>query len=322
MSTGRGRTPRGPRDWAGGFPPPARPRDVKGGLTARSARGDIGEHWWSRRFIDVLESFALGSRLTRGKAYARRGQVINMRIDAGSVTAQVQGSRRTPYQARIQLAPFSELVWTKVEVVLAEQAIHSAHLLAGQFPPELEDVLAEAGAPLFPGSASDLSMSCSCPDWEVPCKHLAATFYLLAESFDEDPFRILQWRGRERTSLLARIRELRGDGPTVAPDEVADPAVGSATDTRTIGAAMALAALPGLDPEIGSTEPAHVTGHAGTVDAAAFWSAGVIPPPPVHDRLPEDFLLRQLPTPGPSLGGSDLLDSLRSMYAKLPDSDG
>ncbi|MDZ7578229.1 MAG: hypothetical protein U0904_08665, partial [Candidatus Nanopelagicales bacterium] len=74
--------------------------------------------------------------------------------------------------------------------------------------------------------------------------------------------------------------------------------------------------------EIGSTEPAHVTGHAGTVDAAAFWSAGVIPPPPVHDLLPEDFLLRQLPTPGPSLGGSDLLDSLRSMYAKLPDSAG
>ena len=33
-------------------------------------------------------------------------------------------------------------------------------------------------------------MDCTCPDWGVPCKHLAAAFYLLAESFDEDPFRI------------------------------------------------------------------------------------------------------------------------------------
>ena len=41
-------------------------------------------------------------------------------------------------------------------------------------------------------------MRCSCPDSEVPCKHLAATFYLLAEAFDEDPFLILRWRGRDR----------------------------------------------------------------------------------------------------------------------------
>ena len=49
---------------------------VEGGLKARSSRGAIGESWWSRRFLDVLESFALGTRLTRGRNYARKGQVI------------------------------------------------------------------------------------------------------------------------------------------------------------------------------------------------------------------------------------------------------
>jgi uncharacterized Zn finger protein len=39
----------------------------------------------------------------------------------------------------------------------------------------------------------------------VPCKHLAATFYLLAEAFDDDPFAILAWRGRERQDLLANL---------------------------------------------------------------------------------------------------------------------
>ena len=71
---------------------------------------------------------------------------------------------------------------------------------------------------LFPATARELSLDCSCPDGAVPCKHLAATFYLLAESFDEDPFAILAWRGREREDLLANLAAARSDGrpaPTV-----------------------------------------------------------------------------------------------------------
>jgi hypothetical protein len=39
----------------------------------------------------------------------------------------------------------------------------------------------------------------------VPCKHLAAVFYLLAERFDEDPFALLAWRGRTREDLLTHL---------------------------------------------------------------------------------------------------------------------
>ena len=59
-------------------------------------------------------------------------------------------------------------------------------------------------------------MDCSCPDWEVPCKHIAAAFYLLAEAFDGDPFTILAWRGREREDLLANLHAVRSDGPPAA----------------------------------------------------------------------------------------------------------
>ena len=78
---------RGRSSWSGGFPPPAKPRAVEGGLVARSTRGAIGEQWWSRRFLEVLESFALGSRLTRGKNYARRGQVVSLEVAPGVVRA-------------------------------------------------------------------------------------------------------------------------------------------------------------------------------------------------------------------------------------------
>jgi SNF2 family DNA or RNA helicase len=46
--------------------------------------------------------------------------------------------------------------------------------------------------------------------------HLDATFYLLAESFDEDPFAILAWRGREREDLLDNLQAARSDGPPAA----------------------------------------------------------------------------------------------------------
>ena len=87
-------------DWRS-FASGAKARPVEGGLKARSARGSIGSTWWSRRFIDVLESLAIGGRLTRGRAYARKGQVISLDVTPGEVTASVQGSQARPYRVRI-----------------------------------------------------------------------------------------------------------------------------------------------------------------------------------------------------------------------------
>src|SRR5690242_3051612 len=107
------------------FYPPSRPRPVENGLKARAGRGAIGSSWWSRRFLDVLESFAMGNRLTRGRTYARKGQVVSFDVGPGLVRATVQGSRVRPYHVTIGLAPFSELVWAKAEIALSEQALPS-----------------------------------------------------------------------------------------------------------------------------------------------------------------------------------------------------
>ena len=308
MSPTRGHRLGPPAHGSGGFPPPSRPRPVDGGLAARSARGEIGERWWSRRFIAVLESFALGSRLSRGKNYARRGQVMSIEVGPGAVTAKVQGSRRTPYRVSIGLVPFSELVWAKVEVALAEQAIYSAGLLAGDMPAELEQVFADAGAPLFPQAAGDLQMSCSCPDWEVPCKHISATCYLLAEHFDDDPFQILHWRGRDRGVLLDRLRRLRSDEPAVGSGEQVPAPGGVGSGRRTpspIGSAAALA-------ELAMQLPADIA-----ADPVGYWIGGPLPPIPTHPPLPVDLVLRQLPVPAAILGGADLLGYLGRLYEQL-----
>jgi uncharacterized Zn finger protein len=308
--------------WRGdGFPPPSKPLPVKDGLVARSARGGIGQKWWSRRFIEVMESLGVGGRLTRGRNYARKGQVISLEVEPGEVIALVQGSRVTPYRVRIGLSRFTELVWAKVEVVLAEQAIHSARLLAGEFPPELEPVFSGIGAPLFPVRLGDLELDCSCPDYVVPCKHLAAVFYLLAERFDDDPFLILRWRGRPREVLLRRLRELRGDE---TPGQIVEPAP---DDRPVLSARLALDVLDAAgqpsrvedEPEDGVRGGVRDDARDGDDNAVAlrFWTAGQTPPLPSQPELPVDLLLRLLPVPTATLGGIRLLAQLGPFYHQL-----
>ena len=86
----------------------------RGGIAARSKRGAIGETWWSKRFIELLESFGVGSRLQRGRNYARRGQVVELEVEPGVVLAKVQGSRYTPYRVRIRGKALTEQQWRRV----------------------------------------------------------------------------------------------------------------------------------------------------------------------------------------------------------------
>jgi len=89
---------------------------------------------------------------------------------------------------------------------------------AGAVQHEIQDLLTQAGVSLFPASGGDMKTTCSCPDYANPCKHVAATFYILGEKFDEDPFLMLTWRGRDRERLLADLRALRGAEVPLAAD--------------------------------------------------------------------------------------------------------
>src|SRR6056297_2579110 len=93
---------------------PSKPRNVKNGIKLKTQRGDVGEHWWSQRWIRFLKSFRMGARLSRGKTYARKGQVTALDISEGIVEAEVQGSRRQPYGVTIQLTHFTEQIWGEI----------------------------------------------------------------------------------------------------------------------------------------------------------------------------------------------------------------
>ena len=186
-----------------------RPIEVTDGIKAKSKRGKFVKNWWADRWINALKNFMDSGRLSRGRSYARRGQVLEIDVEPGLISARVQGSRHRPYGVSIQLEPFSDRRWRKVFDTLAEQAIFAAQLLNGEMPPDIEQVFDAIQVSLFPATRDDLRTNCSCPDWINPCKHIAAVYYLMGERFDADPFLLFELRGRSKDEIIASLRERR-----------------------------------------------------------------------------------------------------------------
>ena len=163
------------------------------------------------------------ARLTRGRTYARKGQVLSIEETKDGIAARVQGSRKTPYKISIQIAPLTDAEWEKVIDALAEQAIFTAQLLAGEMPQDIEQAFDAAQVSLLPSRRADLKTDCSCPDYANPCKHIAATHYILGERFDEDPFLIFRLRGRTQEQVMAALRQRRAGETDSTEEEAEEP---------------------------------------------------------------------------------------------------
>lgn len=203
---------------------PSEPREAKGGIKARSEAGEFGKNWWAKRWIRAMERLVPAARLQRGQSYARSGQVLSLDEISGGINAKVQGSRTRPYKVTIQVAPLNDETWEKILDILSNQAIFAAQLLAGQMPSNIEEAFANAGASLFPSQRGDLASECSCPDWANPCKHIAATHYILGDRFDEDPFLLFRMRGRSQQEILDGLEKRRGSTPDIEEDFTEDAA--------------------------------------------------------------------------------------------------
>src|SRR5947209_18223290 len=186
-----------------------------------SRRTEFASSWWAQRWIRLLERFGWSARLNRGRAYARHGNVLDIDVQSGLVRAKVQGSRKQPYRVEIGLKPLSRQDWNKVFTLLRRKAIYAARLLSGEMPRDIEEIFKAAEVPLFPQSGEDLIMSCTCPDWASPCKHVAAAYYVLGSEFDRDPFLLFELRGRNKEQVMAALRGQRPERvPAARPPRV------------------------------------------------------------------------------------------------------
>jgi uncharacterized Zn finger protein len=274
------------------FPRSGPARKVKGGIRAQTKRGAFGKSWWAKRWLAVLESLQVGGRLERGRAYARKGQVMDLTIEEGLVRARVQGSRPKPYDVTIRVVPLTRAEWQRVAKVLAREVVFLARLLAGEMPADIERAFERAKVSLFPARMRDLETDCSCPDESNPCKHIAAVYYLLGEEFDRDPFLIFRLRGMTREELLRVLEEM--EAATHPSVRAAAPAVASASS-----------AVDGSGP-LGEPNP-------------SFWRAGPVPDDELPDPLGKETtgaLLLRLGAFPFWRGVEPLTDALQPVYER------
>lgn len=312
-----------------GYYKPSKPIEVKGGIKAKSKRGGFAQSWWAKRWIRTLESFDIGARLTRGKSYARKGQVTSVKIETGLVKAKVQGSSPKPYSVTIKVRTLTGSEWDLLAEKLARKPIFAAKLLAGEMPEDIETAFEDSGLSLFPEKLDDLETDCSCPDWSNPCKHIAAVYYLLGEEFDRDPFLIFKLRGVDMDDFMSILG--RGPEPEIVGEASEAGIFIKGPDDETgsgSGSEAGAVALAGgrTGAELGSGiegETALISSGLLPLEPETFW--GRSPESPEEEKgITLEARIPEVPAALPKRlgkfpfwrGEEDLLEVLEEIYSK------
>jgi SNF2 family DNA or RNA helicase/uncharacterized Zn finger protein len=148
----------------------------------------FGKTWWGLQWLNALNNIDYSNRLPRGSSYARKGAVVSIDINKNRINAKVAGSRPQPYQVDIILPPFFEPELSNFIGALAKKPVIISKLLNRSLEPEVLTMAEQNGLKVFPKQWTDFKMQCSCPDWAVPCKHLAAVIYKVSTEIDNNPF--------------------------------------------------------------------------------------------------------------------------------------
>nr|WP_321400562.1 SWIM zinc finger family protein [uncultured Desulfobacter sp.] len=147
----------------------------------------LAKTWWGKAWNQNLERYAdYANRIGRGRSYVRHGAVLDLKIQPGKVTGLVMGSASTPYQVTITIKPIPPKQWQEIKNQCRGKMDSIKQLMAGKFPKALEELFTQKGKGLFP-SPKEIELDCSCPDWAVMCKHVAAVLYGIGARLDQDP---------------------------------------------------------------------------------------------------------------------------------------
>ncbi len=159
--------------------------------------------WWGERLLDALEDFTDSGRLARGRSYASDHRVKQWLIKKGAVQAKIRGNKNPyfgvytepTYKTEVKMVHLSESQWKKIIAKLTQRASFIAKLLVNEIPENIEGVFAEFNTHLLPNNYKDFKVSCDCPDYAVPCKHIAGVCYRLASELDQNPLLLFEMRG-------------------------------------------------------------------------------------------------------------------------------
>ncbi len=169
------------------------PVEVQGRTIART--------FWGRAWCDHLEKFSdFANRLPRGRTYVRNGSVCHLEIGSGVVRATVMGSEL--YEIRVTVKKLGKSRWRAVKAQCGGGIATLLELLEGRLSKEVMAVVTDRDRGIFP-LPREIVLDCSCPDWAVMCKHVAAVLYGVGARLDERPELLFLLRGVDHEELIS-----------------------------------------------------------------------------------------------------------------------
>ena len=211
---------------------PLAPVCIEGRMIARS--------FWGKAWCSHLESFSdYGNRLPRGRTYVRNGSVCHLEILPGRISAMVSGT--SLYQVDIQIEKLSTGSWSDIRKKCTGHIGSILELLQGKISDQVMTVVTDRRRGLFP-LPGEISFRCSCPDWAVMCKHVAAVLYGVGNRLDARPELLFLLRDVDAADLLSAGITLP-EGGAVLADSLEDDSLadifGIDIDTESPAAGLA-----------------------------------------------------------------------------------
>jgi uncharacterized Zn finger protein len=170
-------------------------------LDAPSGNTKLVKTFWGKAWNKNLESYRdYEYRLPRGRSYLRQGNVYNLTIQPGEVTAVVAGSEL--YDVSVTISPLEKAHWESIKSQCEGQVASMLDLLGGKLGDGVLKIIADHDMGLFP-KPKEIRFSCSCPDHAEMCKHVAATLYGVGVKLDTQPDLFFVLRSVDPAELIS-----------------------------------------------------------------------------------------------------------------------
>lgn len=166
-------------------------------------RGALAKTFWGKAWCDNLERYSdYSNRLPRGRTYVRNGSVIDLQIGIGTVRAHVMGS--SLYRVEVSITEVAAPHREKIAADCSGSINTLVELLEGKLSKAVMERISRAGDGLFP-APKEIDFKCSCPDWALMCKHVAAVLYGIGNRLDQQPDLLFTLRGVDAADLIADV---------------------------------------------------------------------------------------------------------------------
>ena len=163
----------------------------------------IAATFWGQAWCRNLTRYSdYENRMPRGRSYVRHGSVVHLEVEPGEIHALVSGSDL--YRVTIRIEPLARKQWDAILGQCAGEIEDLVHLLRGEPPKRVMEIVTRPGDGLFP-TPKEIELDCSCPDWADMCKHAAAVLYGVGVRLDHDPEQLFRLRSVDPNDLVSAV---------------------------------------------------------------------------------------------------------------------